>query len=212
MHYMRVRRYGDPGPAQRLRFSASKDVQEGTCSNCGNVPVSRKGKMCSNCFRAYVKGLNKREVTIAEVFDGCKKCWVCKELKPVEEFHKRSKAKDGRNNTCHSCENSRSRIRGREPWTNLYKKYGITKERYEQMLQEQGGGCAICGVTEGVIDSRTGLPRRLHLDHNHKTGQLRGLLCSWHNVGIGHFKEDINMLIEATAYLMRYENVSEGVS
>lgn len=48
--------------------------------------------------------------------------------------------------------------------------YGITVEQYEEMLKRQKGGCAICGKRPGK--------KRLHVDHNHETGQVRGLLCA----------------------------------
>lgn len=49
------------------------------------------------------------------------------------------------------------------------KQLGVTDEQYERLLAAQGGGCAICGATPKT--------RRLHVDHDHKTGAVRGLLC-----------------------------------
>jgi hypothetical protein len=49
------------------------------------------------------------------------------------------------------------------------KQLGVTDEQYEAMLERQGGGCAICGATPKT--------RRLHVDHEHRTGRVRGLLC-----------------------------------
>lgn len=72
--------------------------------------------------------------------------------------------------------------------------YGITPERYDEMLVEQGGGCAICGGT-----NESG--RALAVDHNHVTRVVRGLLCDRHNVGIGMFRDDVDDVLAAASYL-----------
>lgn len=53
------------------------------------------------------------------------------------------------------------------------KQLGVTDAEYAAMLERQGGGCAICGATPKT--------RRLHVDHDHRTGDVRGLLCHYHN-------------------------------
>jgi|ERR1035441_1229348 hypothetical protein len=73
--------------------------------------------------------------------------------------------------------------------------HGITLEQYNIMLEEQDGKCAICGTIE---PSGKG---NFHVDHNHKTDSIRKLLCSQCNVGIGMFKENINLLSSAIIYL-----------
>jgi len=72
--------------------------------------------------------------------------------------------------------------------------YGITLEQYEQMLIEQDHKCAICGEKP---------ERTLHTDHCHETDKVRGLLCRSCNVGLGHFKDDINRLAAAIEYLKK---------
>lgn len=78
---------------------------------------------------------------------------------------------------------------------NLLYEYGITSEDFDRMLAEQGGGCAICGATE----HRNG--RRLHVDHCHSTGKVRGILCEGCNKGLGHFADNVDRMIKATNYL-----------
>jgi hypothetical protein len=79
----------------------------------------------------------------------------------------------------------------------LLRKYGITIERYEEMLDGQGGRCAIC-----LCRPRT---RVLAVDHDHLTGQLRGLLCGRCNHGLLQFaQEDITILKRAIEYLLSY--------
>jgi hypothetical protein len=74
-------------------------------------------------------------------------------------------------------------------------RYGITVEEYEQIWYSQNGCCAICGIAEKE------LKKKLHIDHNHTTGRIRGLLCSNCNIAIGLLKDDIVRLSKAIEYL-----------
>lgn len=85
----------------------------------------------------------------------------------------------------------------------LRRRFGIGLDDYERMLAEQNGGCAICGAAHTTIDKRTGQPQRLHIDHCHRTGQVRGLLCSNCNIGIGYFADDPDRLKKAAEYVSR---------
>lgn len=76
-------------------------------------------------------------------------------------------------------------------------KYGISHKEYDLMFKSQGGACKIC---------RNEFDYRLHVDHCHNTGKVRGLLCRGCNTGLGHFKDDVQLLREAINYLMRIEN------
>ncbi len=74
--------------------------------------------------------------------------------------------------------------------------YGITSERYYQIWKSQDFGCAICGSKK----KRKGSSWQ-PVDHCHETGYVRGILCDGCNIGIGHFKENIEALKKAVAYL-----------
>ena len=86
----------------------------------------------------------------------------------------------------------------------LLKKYNLTAECYAKMLIAQGGGCAVCGNTIGgnVHDNE-----KLHIDHSHQTGIVRGLLCSACNTGLGKFKDDASLLRRAIGYIERQEGI-----
>ena len=73
--------------------------------------------------------------------------------------------------------------------------YGISIAEYEQMLKKQKGVCAICG--------RPPAKQRLAVDHNHKTKQIRGLLCYHCNYGLPWFKTNARILAKAAAYVWR---------
>lgn len=72
---------------------------------------------------------------------------------------------------------------------------------YEGMVEAQDGLCAICGRPETTRSCASGEPRRLSVDHDHVTGQVRGLLCHGCNVAIGHFGDDVEVLLSAVRYL-----------
>jgi Recombination endonuclease VII len=78
----------------------------------------------------------------------------------------------------------------------LMRKFGITVEEYERMLEEQGGGCAICHAPPPDSGS-------LHVDHDHKTGQVRALLCVKCNNAIGAFGEKYELFQAAADYVDR---------
>jgi hypothetical protein len=85
----------------------------------------------------------------------------------------------------------------RNEW--LRSQYGITAAEYDAMLAEQAGVCRICGRPE--VRVRQGKVLRLAVDHCHKTGAVRGLLCIDCNTGLARFKDDPELLKAAIAYL-----------
>jgi hypothetical protein len=76
----------------------------------------------------------------------------------------------------------------------LRRTFGLSTEEYLSILKAQGGGCAVCG-REPRKD------RALHVDHDHATGDVRGLLCFRCIAGLGQFREDPERLADAVAYL-----------
>ena len=79
----------------------------------------------------------------------------------------------------------------------LKRKYGITLEQVNAMITAQNGACAIC--LEKFVNTRD-----THVDHNHETGQVRQLLCTECNHGVGNFKEKPINLQRAIEYLQRW--------
>lgn len=95
------------------------------------------------------------------------------------------------------------RLRKQYRSEHLKKKYKITKEEYNYLLTTQQEKCAICG--KGINNSI----RRLAVDHDHKSGAIRGLLCASCNIGLGCFKDKIKNLQEAIKYLKNSRKSNE---
>ena len=83
----------------------------------------------------------------------------------------------------------------------LKRNYGLSLETYVDMLNKQSGVCAICGKSETQQSNKKGKIDSLRVDHCHKTGKIRGLLCSKCNFGISQFGDDINLMNIAIKYL-----------
>jgi hypothetical protein len=73
--------------------------------------------------------------------------------------------------------------------------YGLTETTYQKLLASQGGVCAICKNPETIKN------RRLGVDHCHKSGKVRGLLCDSCNTGLGRFRDSVPLLRRAIRYL-----------
>lgn len=127
-----------------------------------------------------------------------KTCLKCGDSKSVLDFYK------GRTE-CKNCQ-KRRRAANHKKQRILYPdsryavvlkhKYGITLEVYKLMLEDQNNACAICQ------SSSPGHKKRyFSVDHCHKTGRIRGLLCQDCNAGIGYLKDRVENLIAAISYL-----------
>ncbi len=78
-------------------------------------------------------------------------------------------------------------------------KYGITHEEFEALIDSQEGRCPIC---RRVLERQYG-SKMVHLDHDHETGEIRGVLCSPCNRGIGYLGDDADRLATASEYLRK---------
>ena len=117
-------------------------------------------------------------------------CSTCGEDRP-EMFYPSAK----RSSWCKVCQREAVRD-GR------YRKLGVTRDEYLSILHGQLGACEICGAKEQPVKNGV---RGLHLDHDHKTGTRRGILCSNCNQVLGRFKDDVGLFNAAIAYISKYE-------
>lgn len=102
------------------------------------------------------------------------------------EFSRQRSNRDGYDNKCKPCKAAYKRSR-QHKWV-----YNLSREQYENMKAEQGDACMLCGAApeEG-----------LHIDHDHTSKQVRGLLCRQCNLGLGMFKDNPGLLRLAAAYV-----------
>jgi hypothetical protein len=107
----------------------------------------------------------------------------------IEKINK-AKAEYRRSNAEKILEQNREYNRTVRKKRRIHEKYGLTIEDYSKMVSAQGGACAICGSVE-----------KLAVDHDHKTGAVRGLLCYRCNTGIGFLKDSTSVLASAIRYL-----------
>jgi hypothetical protein len=121
-------------------------------------------------------------------------CIRCHQAKQVYEYTPGRKY-------CRTCRNEADRATGREAMRRhrLRTKFGITEEQLESIREAQGGVCAICERPETM--RRNGRLLALSIDHDHYTGQVRGLLCSACNTGIGKLQDSPALLRRALEYL-----------
>jgi Recombination endonuclease VII len=113
----------------------------------------------------------------------------------VSEFPRNRNSSDGLHSYCKECNNARSResrerLHGGSRHYHLKHRYGIGADEFDALVVQQGGVCAICGKEAPE-----------HVDHSHDTGEVRGVLCFNCNGGLGQFKDSIDSLVNAVAYL-----------
>jgi len=156
---------------------------------------------------------------VEHIIDGKQICRRCKEDKIVDQFWKNKNKPTGISQYCNICSNlnrqetrirvttgtQKHKIHGFKKESEEYKahtrsqclkyNYGITVTNYNKMFTDQKGCCAICSIHQSE------LKKPLHVDHNHISGEVRGLLCYQCNMGLGIFKDDIDLFNIAIKYL-----------
>lgn len=174
----------------------------GECKNC-------QYDRCSKKYYAKTEGSVKRRLKAAR--SGHKVCVFCKKEKPVSEFTiKQRSENETRYRTksyyfaaCKDCEAEYIRVSKRNGPTGTkeyqrkrnVKKYGMTIEDFNRILESQGYKCKICGSKKPHGRGN------FHIDHCHKTMRVRGLLCHYCNVALGGVRDDINVLESMILYL-----------
>lgn len=135
-------------------------------------------------------------------------CEVCAETKPAR-YHKTTKVcaqcAEKARNKAKSVLNAKKRkenkefFRAKDLKHDLKRRYGIPVEERDRMYKSQDGKCACCGAPEDKFQ------RKLHVDHDRDTGQVRALLCTKCNPGIGYFDHSVEKLEMAIAYIKKFK-------
>lgn len=174
------------------------------------------GSYCKPCFNARTKASYAKRVAATgrqvksreKLPEGTRHCPDCNEVKSLEDFPNSKSGKKGRGSYCRPCHNARgretrNRLYGGSREYHLRRRYGIGDADFQRMLAAQGGVCAICKGPD---------PR--HVDHDHVTGKVRGILCFNCNGGLGYYRDNVEYLGEAIRYLRRttpWFKVTDGV-
>lgn len=140
-------------------------------------------------------------------------CSKCQEIKSLDEFYSkngkktqshcktccRTQAKEWKANNKERCRETNKKWNSnnysKKRYRDLKQKYGITPEHYDEMYLQQGCKCKICETHQDQLS------RKLSIDHCHKTGKVRGLLCTYCNSLLGNCKDRVDLLEKAKLYL-----------
>lgn len=143
-----------------------------------------------------------------------KKCYKCGITKDWKEFYINQSSKTGLSGMCKECSDLKRNER-REKYllylknkrtveknkhSYLLRSYNLTVEEYNKLYEIQEGRCLICSKHQSELD------KSLCVDHNHQTGEIRGLLCSNCNSALGFLKDNIESVKKALEYLIKYNN------
>jgi len=130
-------------------------------------------------------------------------CMTCGEEKLATEFYVRNKKTGVRHSACKQCDSARVKKRHQEnpertKNNDLKRLYGITLDEHTKMYEEQNSVCAICK------SGGDGKWKKLCVDHDHKTGKVRQLLCRNCNMVLGQVGDNTNLLEEMIKYLQKH--------
>ena len=127
---------------------------------------------------------------------GQKWCPSCSTFLPLDDFVRNRSQPDGIGGYCRPCANritreNKIKKHGSTREYHLRRRYGLTSADVVAIVEAQGGICVICGASD---------PQ--HVDHDHETGEVRGVICFNCNGGLGQFKDNPSLLLTASRYLM----------
>lgn len=168
----------------------------------------------------------------SEIINGRKRCSLCGEWLPVAEFATSKQAATGLSSRCRNCTNQQAEltraarrvdpekaeadraskrkykaglseeVKKQRARDETIRSYGVSPEWYDVKLAEQGGVCAICKLPESYRDGWSGDIKLLSIDHDHDTGNVRGLLCQKCNVALGNMGDDPERVRNLARYLV----------
>lgn len=174
-------------------------------------------KRCSACEQTYdLSHFNKDKRRTDGLFPYCRACRMARDgrsPRPARKFATKAEYDKDYRARRDAASDATERHQRRYLWNS----YRMTPEQYDEMLEQQGGTCAICGLTPWTT-SKYGTPGRLAVDHDHSCCEgsnscgrcIRGLLCHACNMGIGTLRDDPARLRSAITYLEDHERKTAG--
>lgn len=165
------------------------------CKNCQKDIESQKKIYCSNKCKSKYNYYNSKTIR-KKALELYHKKYINKKLSEgIESYNKYLERKKvieyyKQNPTPHNI-----RYKNHHFKHQIKKKYNLTLEEYNNILLKQNNLCVIC------LNKFTDIPRSKAVDHNHKTGKVRGILCSNCNILLGHCNDNVTILQNAIKYL-----------
>lgn len=161
------------------------------CPQCGRPSTYRVKTTCRACYQknrsAKMPFSSCHPEKVEHAGGLCRPCYQAGYRGPRASCHpdKKRVAFD----LCQDCYNNLPVNKARSIKKRRLRKYGLSDEQYQTMLDNQDGKCAICGDVPTAVD------------HDHSTGLVRGLLCHSCNAGLGHFRDSPSLLEKAARYI-----------
>ncbi len=152
--------------------------------------TATKERACDRCQRSFEVSVMNRSLSWR-----CSECQVAHKAEYHRRYNQDNAEKIARQRAEYGATPEAQRVRRDRSFV---VNYGITLEEYEQRLLKQEFRCLLCGREHDEGGGRTG---RLHVDHNHETGEVRGLLCARCNRTIGLADEDPDLLERMASYV-----------
>lgn len=186
------------------------------CRDCGELKalddfprtsrrVDGRGSYCKSCFSIRSREHRERKAAAAgrviqsrrQLPHGQKWCPACNTAKPTSEFPSNRSTRDGLASYCKPCHNAigkatKDRLYGGTREYHLRRRYGRTSADVDAMIAAQGGTCSTCES------------KPEHVDHDHKTGKVRGVLCFLCNQALGNVRDNPTTLGRLGHYLRRH--------
>jgi len=174
-----------------------KNKNSKTCISCREIAkksyrLKKQGKL--------PKYAEVQEILQKAYLKGNFVCKICNSEKPLHNFGKhKNNNKYGISRVCKECNRELNKF-------SKISKYGISKEEFIKKLINQNYKCEICKVDIKYLSRYNNKYKSACIDHDHETGKVRGLLCSSCNRALSLFKDNYNILQNATKYLVQYKS------
>lgn len=172
-------------------FTKNKRSRDGLAFYC--APCARARHLVSRRARNG-PARHRGSLRPAGIPGGSKWCPECGDVKTLDQFPRNRAQRNGYGTYCKPCHNNivaaNREVHGGSRNYHLRRRYGITSDHFDQMLVEQDGLCAICREAPAE-----------HVDHDHATLRVRGLLCFNCNGALGQFRDRTDLMLRAVGYL-----------
>ena len=167
------------GTKRCTRCGEVKALAEFALDRSGTVGQQGRHSRCLDCGAIYRAALPRTEPQM----EGDKECPACQRVRPISDFRVVRSNPDGRSIRCRDC----------MTWVSRRARYGIEPHEFYAMLDRQGNVCAICKLHPRERNGKS----KWNVDHDHDTGKVRGLLCTYCNIRLGVLESEGVELMQA---------------